>query len=171
MHYGLFLCAPGFAWGFCGESDGCSRCHRCGCFGSILRCSLLILRDFSRYFQAIQAPGVLAALLTTFALIMPCSQGPERVFSELLVGVSRTRRFQATSYLNPIDWLNGGGKVRPSWKAERPGPAWESSFEPCGQDRHPMTFPMVAFGFSLTANNLGRCPNKWAVLRFIHLGM
>eukprot|EP00440_Ansanella_granifera_P059587 gb/GFBE01064582.1/.p1 GENE.gb/GFBE01064582.1/~~gb/GFBE01064582.1/.p1 ORF type:complete len:559 (+),score=141.50 gb/GFBE01064582.1/:1-1677(+) len=32
-----------------------------------------------------------------------------------------TWRFQATSYLNPIDWLNGG------------------------KDRHPMTFPLVAF--------------------------
>eukprot|EP00437_Effrenium_voratum_P004426 CAMPEP_0181433842 /NCGR_PEP_ID=MMETSP1110-20121109/19509_1 /TAXON_ID=174948 /ORGANISM="Symbiodinium sp., Strain CCMP421" /LENGTH=556 /DNA_ID=CAMNT_0023557325 /DNA_START=103 /DNA_END=1770 /DNA_ORIENTATION=- len=56
---------------------------------------------------------VLAALLTTFALVM-------------------TWRFQATSYLNPIDWLNGGGK-----------------------DRHPMTFPMVAFGTGFLGAMLG----------------
>ncbi|CAE6959103.1 unnamed protein product, partial [Symbiodinium natans] len=56
---------------------------------------------------------VLAALLTTFALVM-------------------TWRFQATSYLNPIDWLNSSGK-----------------------DRHPMTFPMVAFGTGFLGAMLG----------------
>lgn len=54
----------------------------------------------------------LAALLSTFALVM-------------------TWRFQATSYLNPIDWLKGG------------------------EDRHPMTFPMVAFGTGFLGAMLG----------------
>lgn len=56
---------------------------------------------------------LLATLLSTFAMVM-------------------TWRFQATSYLNPIDWLNGGG-----------------------EDRHPMLFPMVAFGTGFLGAMLG----------------
>ena len=55
---------------------------------------------------------LLAAILSTFAMVM-------------------TWRFQATSYLNPIDWLKGG------------------------EDRHPMTFPMVAFATGFLGAMLG----------------
>ena len=33
------------------------------------------------------------------------------VLTGLDLHLPRTWRFQATSYLNPIDWLNGGGKA------------------------------------------------------------